>query len=69
MGHFFKGILLQERVARKPPLPAATSFATPSAELAASAVRMSDSANPEQIQAERQFLPKGLFPSCSGSLT
>jgi len=69
MGHSFKGIWLQEKVARKPPLAAATSFGIPSAELAASVVQLSDSANQEKIQAEREFLPRGLFPSCFGSLT
>lgn len=45
MGHSFKGILLQEKVAHKPPLPAATSFAIPSAELTATVLQLSDSAN------------------------
>lgn len=61
MGHLFKGILLLGKVALKPPLPAATFFAIPSAEPAASVVPLSDSANQEQVQAEREFLQKDDF--------
>lgn len=61
MGHLFKGILLLGKVALKPPLPAATFFAIPSAEPAASVVPLSDSANQEQVRDEREFLQKDDF--------
>lgn len=61
MGHLFERILLHEKIACKSLFPAVTSFSIPSAQLAVSSW--------VTVQAERWFFPKGLFPSCSGSLT